>query len=212
MAERVASPLRTARPHLPPPARGTGRHRSGALGGACRAAECPPRAGRALGGMDAPSLAPGSHGLAVSLVSLGHVRSVPEGLRQTCRAPFLMSPHPGVLSVGTGPRLQQAEGRVRGSSYGGPRVRAQPLGTPATAGPPQRGTCRSRPGTRSWRGSPSRSPVRAGTGGSSRLQGDFGLLPPSRSASKGRGDPEPPQSSEQTPLHLTLLGELWLAL
>lgn len=163
-------------------------------------------------GWTAPSLAPDSHGLAVSLMSLGHVRSVPEGLRQTCRAPFLMSPHPGVLSVGTGPRLQQAEGRVRGSSYGGPRVRAQPLGTPATAGPPQRGTCRSRPGTRSWRGSPSRSPVRAGTGGSSRLQGDFGLLPPSRSASKGRGDPEPPQSSEQTPLHFVLLGELWLAL
>lgn len=63
-------------------------------------------------GWTAPSLAPDSHGLAVSLVSLGHVRSVPEGLRQTCRAPFLMSPHPGVLSVGTGPRLQQAEGRV----------------------------------------------------------------------------------------------------
>lgn len=59
VAERVVSPLRTARPHLPPPARGTGRHRSGALGGACRTAECPPRAGRALGGMDGAVTRPG---------------------------------------------------------------------------------------------------------------------------------------------------------
>lgn len=36
--------------------------------------------------------------------------------------------------------------------------------------------------------------------------GDHRLLPPSHSASRGHGDPELPQSSEQTPLHVTLLG------